>query len=339
MALSAADREFLKFLYQRVRDHALQPDREEDRLLYQPLYESAGTYDPVAELQTSIEWNGMESVQFFSGFSGTGKTTEFYRLKKHLEKAGFSVVMADYQDYLSLSEPVEITELLLVIAGAFGDRIQTDLAYLNVNITKDNAWERLLHYLTETEVQVKEAGVKAEAGLEGFGKLGADLKLNLQSTPTFRQRIKKLLESRIGHLKHQVDQQIQAGVQEIWLRNNQRPIVFLFDSLEKLRGSFSNETDVRRSVEMLFSLHLPLLKFPNVHMVYAVPPWLKFIKQNVGSVVMLPTIRLRDREGQRYEAGWEAMRGFLEKRFETPANCEKLLVRAGRMAAWRGPKC
>jgi hypothetical protein len=324
MPLSTTDRELLKTLYGRVRDHALTPESAEDRELYYPLYEAPGCYDPISEIETKIEWTGPESVQFLSGFNGSGKTTEFHRLKRKLERAGYSVLMADYQDYLSPAEPVEASELLLVIAGAFGDRIEKDLASLNVSISTDSYWTRLWHYVTTTELNLTEASVKGEISIADVAKTGADLKLNLQSTPTFRQRVKKLLESKLGHLKQEVDKQILEGVRAIQERNGERPIVFLFDSIEKLRGSFSNEADVRRSVEMLFSQHLPLLRFPNIHMVYAVPAWLKFIKQSVGSVVMLPSIRLHDQTGQRHLDGWNALRGLLGRRFMSDDNWHRL---------------
>lgn len=324
MPLSLTDRELLKTLYGRVRDHALSPEIPADRELYQPLYEEPGCYDPISKIQTQIEWMGPESVHFLSGFNGSGKTTEFYRLKRKFEKAGYSVLMADYQEYLSPAEPVEASELLLVIAGAFGDRIEKDLDHLNISVSADSYWDRLWNYITTTEIQVTEASVKGEFGIADVAKTGADLKLNLQSTPTFRQRIKKLLESKLGHLKQEVDKHMQDGVRAIQERNGGKPIVFLFDSIEKLRGSFSNEADVRRSVEMLFSQHLPLLRFPNVHMVYAVPAWLKFIKQNVGSVVMLPSIRLYNQAGERHSDGWNALRKLLGLRFGTAQNRERL---------------
>jgi hypothetical protein len=316
MALSSSDRDLLKLVYNRVRDHALMPDNDEDRSLYYPLYEAPGCYDPVAELQTNIEWNGQESIQFLSGFNGSGKTTEFYRLKRNLEAAGYSVLMADYQDYLSPAEPVEASELLLVIAGAFADRVEKDLGNLNIDLKKDAVWDRLWNYLSKTEVELTDVAIKADLGIAALGKTGADLKLNLQSTPTFRQRVKKLLESKIGHLKQEVDKEIVAGVRAIQARNGDRPVVFLFDSIEKLRGSFSNEADVRRSVEMLLSQHLPMLRFPKVHMIYAVPPWLKFTKQTVGSVVMLPSVRLKERDGSPHQDGGNALRGLLHRRLQ-----------------------
>jgi replication-associated recombination protein RarA len=39
---------------------------------------------------------------------------------------------------------------------------------------------------------------------------------------------------------------------------------------------------------------------------------------------MLPSIRLFEREGGRHEAGWEALRGFLDKRIGGSANLERL---------------
>jgi len=72
--------------------------------------------DPVKLLARAIEWTPGETVQLFSGFRGTGKSTELRRLRKHLKDEGYLVVLCDMQDYLNLSMPVDITDFLMAVA-------------------------------------------------------------------------------------------------------------------------------------------------------------------------------------------------------------------------------
>ena len=82
--MAAADSEFLKSFYQALSDRPLDP--VDDQRMYVPLYEdpTSAPTDPVHEMQTTIEWSSVESAQLFSGFRGTGKSTELRRLKRCL---------------------------------------------------------------------------------------------------------------------------------------------------------------------------------------------------------------------------------------------------------------
>jgi hypothetical protein len=181
------------------------------------------------------------------------------------------------------ASPVEIADLLIVLAGAFSDALIAE----RIDISSDNYWTRLRNSLTKTEVGVKELGLKA--GAEGAG---VDLKLEFRTSPLFRQRLSKHMSGRIGELRGEVLQFFEDGIKAVRkARGDDAKVVFLFDSLEQIRGSLSNEQEVTHSVEVLFSTHLKLLEIPYVHVVYTVPPWLKFVLPGLGMFV-LPCLRL-----------------------------------------------
>ena len=75
MPLSAADREFLKGLYRKLQDGPLEPGDP----LYEPVYQAPGCDDPIDKLERRIEYADVESLSLFSGFRGSGKTTELFR--------------------------------------------------------------------------------------------------------------------------------------------------------------------------------------------------------------------------------------------------------------------
>ena len=83
--------------------------------------------DPIASLARTIEWSPLESKQLFSGFRGTGKSTELRRLRK-MRSAGDNtrVVLCNMEEYLNLTTPVDISDFLVSVAGAFSDELQRD---------------------------------------------------------------------------------------------------------------------------------------------------------------------------------------------------------------------
>jgi hypothetical protein len=133
MALNPADRAFLKQTYQDLADKPLPPDSP----FYEPVYQELGLDDPVQQIATLIDFAGIESIRLFSGFRGSGKTTELFRLRRALEAQGYFVLFADALSYVNAAEPIEITDLLMVLAGAFSDALETRL---KVDVARQTYW-------------------------------------------------------------------------------------------------------------------------------------------------------------------------------------------------------
>src|ERR1700732_2507372 len=112
------------------------------------------------QIGTRIEFGGKKSLRLFSGFRGSAKTTELFRLQRSLEAQGYFVLYADALDYVNANEPIEITDLLMVLAGAFSGGLGT-LNLLNADLARETFWDRLRTFL-HLEVAVKEVVVKTE---------------------------------------------------------------------------------------------------------------------------------------------------------------------------------
>lgn len=292
MPLTDEQRVLKKYIYNRIKvDEPIQPDDER----YVQIYQNPET-DPIERLKEHIELTEVESMQFFSGFRGSGKTTELYRLKSKLEADGYFVIYANALDYINPADELDITDLLIVLAGAFSDALDEELGK---DIKHESYWERIKHYLINTNLDVTEASIKSEVNTPakdviGGLKAGVDLKLALSTTPSFRQNLQKLLNNRIGELKRDVDNFIQEGIKLIRKKKgDDARIVFIFDSLEQIRGSLFNEQAVIESVERTFSQNFKLLELQYIHAVYSVPPWLKFVMPNsfTKPIVILHSIK------------------------------------------------
>lgn len=334
MSLTAEDNQFLKGIYQSLQDDAtgLDPDdpnekkRELYEKLYVPVYSSDGCEDPVDLLHTNIKFSEFESLQMFSGFRGSGKTTELKRLRKKLKDEGYLVLYANALDYLNPAEPLEITDLLIVLAGAFSDALTAEFG---VEIAGESYWTRFKNYLINTELTLTDATLKLEANtalkdVVGGVKTGVDVKAALRTAPSFRQKLQVFLKDRLNELKKQVNEFVNEGVLEVHRRiGDDTKIVFIFDSLEQLRGSLSTEKSILDSVEYLFNQHSNLLSLPFLHCIYTVPPWLKITHPNIARFVMLPSVRQWDNDDNRTQflPGWNSLRAVVNKRMGGKDGC------------------
>ncbi len=297
MPISPSDRAFLKQLYANLADEALQPDSP----FYEPVYQTLGLDDPVQQISTLIDFGGVESIRLFSGFRGSGKTTELLRLQRLLETQGYFVLYADALNYVNAAEPIEIADLLMVMAGAFSDALEEKLGG---GIARETFWDRIWTFLN-TEINLKEIGAKVgyeTPAKELFGsvKTGLDLKFELKSATNFRRQLQGFLTNKLKELKNNVDRFFEDGIKEIRkARGESTQVVFIFDQLEQLRGTLQTEQDVIRSVERIFAIHIDLLRIPYVHAVFTVPPWLKFVLPGTVQITLLSTVHLWNNDAER----------------------------------------
>lgn len=312
--------QLLKHLYSRLHDPPLDIMKPDDRELYVPLYESGEDplqpeIDPVARLLRRIQLSQEQSIQFFSGFRGAGKSTELLRLRQVLSKENYIVIYANALNYINETGVLDISDLLILVAGAFSDGIKDD-SVLGRKINQPPFWDRLTTYLKGLDFKFGEISISA----------GLQLKASLKNSPSFRQRMQAALSPHIASLKTEVDKYIEASLKEIrsYQPDASKEVVFLFDSLEQIRGTVSLENDVQRSVETVFGSHVDKLSLPGLHMVYTVPPWLRFLGTPRVPLVILPSIKQWNRDGSVCENGNEALRQILLKRLETPG-VEQLL--------------
>ncbi len=316
--MSVTDLDLLKRIYGRCDPiESLRPDDPR----YVPIYQGGHCEDPVSRLKTHIDFSPVESFQLFSGFRGSGKTTELFRLREEMEKTGAVVLYANALDYLNPSEPVQISDLLMVIAGAFSDRLAEQEG---LELIKESFWNRFTQYLRKTAVHVTELTGKVEGdtpanAIVGGLNAGLEVKMALKEASSFRRRLREFLENRLTELTREVRAFIEEGVKAVRKKRGEEVrLIFIFDQLEQFRGSASNEYDVIRSVERVFASHLDKLKLPYVHAVYTVPAWLQFVLPGGIEIEGLPSFRIwkNNTKRTREQGGFDAMRDLLLRRCE-----------------------
>jgi hypothetical protein len=230
---------------------------------------------------------GQDSCQFFSGFSGTGKSTELRRLKSRLEQDGHVVLLADAQDYHNLSHALTLEDLTILVAGAFGEATGKELGQAVID---ESYWQRLLEFL-QREVDLGSAKVPA-------GSL--DLMIGVKHERPFWLKIRDALSLAPSKLKEHSHSFIAKCVGH--LRERQRSgggVVFILDNLEKLYAPRSEFYKVTTSLGQVLSDFPDHFKLPGCHTIYTIPPFVQLTTPKLGDRYqgsrMLPAVKVVER--------------------------------------------
>lgn len=258
-------------------------------------------------LADAIELATDRSCQLFSGFPGTGKSSELRGLKHSLEAKGYVVLLADAGEYLNLRGPLTISELLIVVAAAFGEAAD---AHAGTSLEKVGYLGRLIEFLHQD--------VKLDVGVNLPGGVG-DLKLGISTNQPFWIQVRDRLAASIGRLRDHAHRFVEDLAKALLARNRgARGIVFIFDSLEKIRSTRPEEFGaVIESVAEVFVTQAELLHFP-CHMVYTIPPYVRHLELGTAYTQVtevLPAIRVHERRGDApYRPGIDALCEVVRRR-------------------------
>jgi hypothetical protein len=282
---------------------------------YIPRFASDPSKDPILGLKTRIVFSDADSVHLLTGYRGNGKSTELNRLAALLEKEGCTVFLVDMLGFLITSKPLELSDFLLSLMAGLSKAVE---GQSTLQPAREGYWARLRNVLA-TRVEVD--SLKLEGGA---GDITASIGARLQRDPTFKEQIQVHLR---GHLT-QLVRDAQTFVAEVVgaVREEAgdpgRPVVLLVDSVEQLRGFGEDASRVQNSLVELFSGQAANLRFPLLHVVYTVPPFLSTLAPGFGGLVsgnplvVWPNVHVRDRSGAPDRDGIDLMVRIIEARSE-----------------------
>ena len=327
MAIDPAQRAAeLKRFHNVLEDRPLPPG---DPAYVPDIHKDAG--DPVVDLKTQIDFTDSANVYFFTGQRGTGKSSELLRLKGMLESEGCFVLLADMSQYLSLTEPIELGDFMISIMGALSDQVE---ALFHQAPAQQNYWERIAHFL-QTEVQIKDFD---------FGGKGAHIKLALKDELAFKRRIQTETADHTVKIVKEARQFANECVNLI-RQERQNPalkVVFIVDSVERIRADDSKRAEeIFRSVVNLFASQIENIRFPLLHVVYSVPPYLTALSGSVGgyfggAIYSLPSVHVFEKNSRvKSEAGLRILERIIDVRYSnwgeviTRAHLQRLALNSG----------
>lgn len=227
------------------------------------------------------------STHLFSGFRGTGKTTELSRLAELLRRHDFTVLRVSARKYHHLSAALSLEELAVLLAAGIGEAAMETLGEAQLPaLAKQGVWERiggsLERLIKASDLSFDFAGIQIKPALYRGEGLKAQLDQALRDRP-----------DRTRDFLHGFVSDIAASV-------HPRQLVILVDDLEKYDVPTERVASVYTQMQELFFAGADLLKLPCCHLVYTVPPYVALLNRSIkekydGNLYLLPSVKVRDR--------------------------------------------
>ncbi|MBM3314016.1 hypothetical protein FJY70_05450 [candidate division WOR-3 bacterium] len=271
----------------------------------------------VERLASPVELSDEPLLLLFTGLRGSGKSTELARLAARLEKpagAHLLTVTVDAEDVLDVTSEIDIPDIIATIVSETERRVRLVEDRSPEHALRDGYITRLWDWLTRTDVSL----ASMQVGIPSGPSFVADMKTN----PAFRQKVRSIITSRLPAFLSEARKEM-VTLNDRAIQQGYRGLMVIYDSLEKLRGTTSNYTEVLNSAERIFASSAPYLQLP-VHVLYTVPPAL--VTRRIEHVEFMPMIKLHERGPERrpWEPGFAAARELIRCRVPDEALGELL---------------
>lgn len=256
------------------------------------------------------------TCQLFTGFQGSGKTTELRRLKAHLEADKLvptHVVFVDAEKLLDLYTPIAVTDVLRILAFALDREATTEQA---IRAGKDpdeveiGYLRRFFDFLARLDPQIKEIG---------FDTYGPKLMFEIKDNPNFRQRVQSAIELRFQAFAEEAKAMMTDAINRLRTATHAQRVVVIVDSLEKLRPIHDDARDsIEAAAESVFVAHAEWLRLP-FHVIYTFPFWLRFRAPTLGALYnseprILPMVKITERGGGPHAEGLARLQSLVGRR-------------------------
>ncbi|NEO87086.1 MAG: ATP-binding protein [Spirulina sp. SIO3F2] len=294
-----------------------------------------GDEDVVEDLGRTVRRSHDFTQQLYTGYRGSGKTTELLRLKKDLEERGHVVVYfaADEED-LSVQD-AQYTDILLACTRHLLRELK-DANPRPIMAWLQARWQSLQDVM-QTEVNLEELSL--EAGLSEFAKLTAAVR----TEPGQRQKIRDRLDPHTETLLQALNTFIEDARRGL---PPNKKVVVIADNLDRIVPIFRENG--RSNHEEIFLDRAEQLKALACHVVYTVPISLVYshratdLKDIYGIPQVLPSIMVHQEQGEPYAPGLAILQQIIRRRlpeslrdnlvpgvFESEAVLQKLCLRSG----------
>ena len=173
-----------------------------------------------------------------------------------------------------------------------------------------------------------ETSVAAKGGVPYLLELLGRFTTAFKNNHTYKESLRRVIRNTFGDLAAAFNRLLREAEATLTSANKALRVLFLIDGTDKLRGE-----DTRRffvdDVEQMLAI--------TVLAVYTAPINLKYESHLAGKLdadLVLPMIKLYEKDGARCEAGWSAMRGILLLRadrslFAGDADIDRLVEHSG----------
>ena len=266
----------------------------------------------VSELKKKLE--GSNTKILFAGHRGSGKSTELNRLKREIERDTFFVKFSVVEE-LDIND-ISYVDLIMVMMEKLASRavedgiITTDSKYIKQ--IKD--WLMVVTKIQEKETGYQlevQAGIKANQGvLSLFIGLIAEFKAAIRASSKNKTVYREELEKRVTILKANCN--VLINEIEMGLKAKNKRLLLVIEDMDK--------ADTRKVQEILCK-HSGILAELNTRMIFVVSMFAlttAILADITGryTMVSLPMIKVREKNGTLFKAGIATIKAVIERRAE-----------------------
>ena len=268
----------------------------------------------------------------FFGHIGSGKTTELRRYINDLKGPGrFFSVEVNIIELLDRHN-LQYADVLMAIAHALLERLRDEGVALPADALQElESWfaDKVLTQEDTRELTLGiETSVSVKGGIPYLLELLGRFNTAFRNNHTYKESLRRVIRNTFGDFAEAFNRLLRKAEQSLTGANKALRVLFLIDGTDKLR-----DEDTRRffiyDVEQLLAI--------TALVIYTAPISLKYESNLAGKLdadLVLPMIKLYEKDGARCEAGCSAMRDILLLRadrsvFASDAEIDRLIEHSG----------
>ena len=299
-----------------------------------------GSEKTFARLARKFGWDPATNAFFapnekhvlFFGHIGSGKTTELRRYAAKLnDSKRFYVVEVDVLAKLDRNN-LQYTEALMAMAETLLERLNAEGYALGEEALKPvRDWfvTAIQTRATNRELSAElKTGVQAGGGIPGLVKLFAGFTAAFKTGSSQKSEWRQEIRNGFTTLAVAFSNLIRTAERELAQAGRAERVLFLVDGTDKMRGEDTQQFFVQDAEQLLAIQTLAI---------YTAPLHLKYDGRLGGKLdadMVLPMIKLQERDGSRCEAGWAALHELLLRRadrslFTSDAEVTRLVEYSG----------
>jgi hypothetical protein len=248
----------------------------------------------------------------FFGHTGSGKTTELRHYAKDLGGPGrYLVVEVDVTNELDLHN-LQYADTLMAMAKALLEGLSKAGVELETEALKElEDWfrERVLSSEDAKEFAANiESGAKVEGGVPFLIGLFSKFTVAFKTNATYKDSMRRTIRNTFREFALAFNGLLGKAEAALDAAQKAKRVLFVVDGTDKLRGEDTRAFFVQ-DAEQLLAI--------DAHVIYTAPLSLKYegnLTSKLDADLVLPMIKLYERDGARCPAGWSALRSILLKR-------------------------
>ena len=284
------------------------------------------------DLDSNAFYPALQRHILFFGHIGSGKTTELRRYVQQLQGPGmYLVVEVDISKELD-HHNLQYADTLMAMAQVL--MLRLDAVKLKVPEEKlkplADWFSKRVHIFesgNSSQLEVK-AGVKGALTLPFVASLFSKFNVAFKTNATYKDEMRKEIRNSFSEFAREFNALLAFAEEQLRDQNLATRVLFVIDNTDKLR-----DEDRKR----FFIYDADQLLAINAHIIYTAPLELKYeggLTGKLNSDIVLPMIKLQNRDGTRWEPGWQAMRAMLLNRanrslFASDAEIDQLVEFSG----------